>query len=96
MAIRKLLGADAARVKVSSTKSMTGHLLGAAGAVEAVASALAVREDLIRQPSTCARPTRTAISTMCRTRHPLAGQAALSNSLGFGGHNGTLCFRKVV
>lgn len=97
LAIRKLLGADAARVKVSSTKSMTGHLLGAAGAVEAVATALAVREGLI--PPTInlreADPDCDLDYVPGRAvRQPVA--LALSNSLGFGGHNGSLCFRKVV
>jgi len=97
MAIHKLLGADAARVKISSTKSMTGHLLGAAGAVEAIASALAVREDLI--PPTInlrkADPDCDLDYVPDQAIHwPV--RLALSNSLGFGGHNGTLCFRKVV
>jgi 3-oxoacyl-[acyl-carrier-protein] synthase II len=76
---------------------MTGHLLGAAGAVEAIASALAVREDLI--PPTInlreADPDCDLDYVPDQAIHwPV--RLALSNSLGFGGHNGTLCFRKVV
>jgi 3-oxoacyl-[acyl-carrier-protein] synthase II len=89
LAINKVFGAGA-RVPVSSTKSMTGHLLGAAGAVEAIVCARAVRDGFIpaninlrERDEDCAVNLVTA-GTETPVRH------ALSNSLGFGGHNATL------
>ena len=87
---------DARKVHISSTKSMTGHMLGAAGAVEAIAAILAVKEDII--PPTInlteADPEcdldytpNTAVQTVV--------EGALSTSLGFGGHNACVAFRKV-
>ncbi|MBR5793039.1 MAG: beta-ketoacyl-[Anaerotignum sp.] len=87
---------DARKVHISSTKSMTGHMLGAAGAVEAIAAILAVKEDII--PPTInlteADPAcdldytpNTAVKTVV--------EGALSTSLGFGGHNACVAFRKV-
>jgi 3-oxoacyl-[acyl-carrier-protein] synthase II len=96
MAIKDALGEHAADVPVSSTKSAIGHLLGAAGAVEATATILALR-DLIAPPTLCweEREEGMDLDYVPREAHPLnvnAGPAiALSNAFGFGGHNVVLC-----
>ena len=95
VAIKKLFGEHAYQVPVSSTKSMTGHLLGAAGAVEAAVCALALRDGIL-PPTVGYR----VADPVCDLDYVTGGarraeiHAALSNSLGFGGHNATLCLRK--
>ena len=95
MAIKRAFGESARQVAISSTKSMTGHLLGAAGAIEAIAAALAIRDDII--PPTIGYQVADPdcdldyVPNVAR-RQPV--RLALSNSLGFGGHNGVLCFKK--
>lgn len=94
-AIKIAFGEAAGKVAVSSTKSMTGHLLGAAGAVEGIACAMALKEGVI--PPTIGY--RDA-DPECDLDYVTEGarkadlKAAISNSLGFGGHNATLCFKK--
>lgn len=94
LAIKKVFGKDT-KVPVSSTKSMTGHLLGAAGAIEAIAIAKALEEGFI--PPTIGY---TVPDEECDLDYvPNVGRKAeieyaLSNSLGFGGHNGTILFKK--
>ena len=87
---------DARKVHISSTKSMTGHMLGAAGAVEAIAAILAVKEDII--PPTInlteADPECDLDYTPNTAVHTVV-EGALSTSLGFGGHNACVAFRKV-
>lgn len=96
-AIKLAFGDEAKNVKISSTKSMTGHLLGAAGAVEAVVCAKTIQEGLIHATVGYKVP-----DELCDLDYCVNGNieqevnAALSNSLGFGGHNGTLCFKKVT
>lgn len=96
IAIHKALGDAANAVAVSSTKSMTGHLLGAAGGIEAAASALAVYHDIMPPTVHFEQPDPECdldyIPNVAR-RQPVA--AAMSNSLGFGGHNASLLFEKV-
>ncbi len=95
IAIKKAFGEAANRVAISSTKSMTGHLLGAAGAIEAIATALTLRNGII--PPTIGYK---QVDPECdldyvpnvARKYPV--RLALSNSLGFGGHNGALCFKK--
>ncbi|MBO5164852.1 MAG: beta-ketoacyl-ACP synthase II [Ruminococcus sp.] len=95
-AIKLAFGDEAYNVKISSTKSMTGHLLGAAGAVEAIVCAKTIQEGLIHATVGYKVP-----DEECDLDYCVNGNieqevcAALSNSLGFGGHNGTLCFKKV-
>ena len=96
LAIKKALGeARAAEARISSTKSMTGHMLGAAGAAEAVASVLALKEGIAPPTIGLTQP-----DPACDLNYvPLTAQAAefdvaLSVSLGFGGHNACLAFRK--
>jgi len=96
IAIKRLLGDRAAKVAVNSTKSMTGHLLGAAGAVEAVFSALAVR-DQVSPPTINLRTPDPAcdLDYVANEARRMPIRLALSNSFGFGGTNGTLVFRSV-
>jgi 3-oxoacyl-[acyl-carrier-protein] synthase II len=90
-AIRKLLGERAAKVAVNSTKSMTGHLLGAAGGVEAVFTALAIR-DQVSPPTINLRTPDPAcdLDYVPNAARKMPISVALSNSFGFGGTNGTL------
>jgi len=96
-AIATALGPAADGVVVSATKSMTGHLLGGAGAVEAVATVLALRERVAPPTINLDDPddeARVDIATKPRelTPHGRPPMAALNNSFGFGGHNVTLAF----
>jgi 3-oxoacyl-[acyl-carrier-protein] synthase II len=96
-AIVRALGPAAAGVVVSATKSMTGHLLGGAGAVEAVATILALREQVAPPTINLDDPDETAGVDIAReprklAPHGSAPMAALNNSFGFGGHNVALAF----
>jgi 3-oxoacyl-[acyl-carrier-protein] synthase II len=97
-AIKLALGEEAAsRAHVSSTKSMTGHMLGAAGAIEAMACLLALRDGII--PPTIHLDSQDPVCDLNCTPNTAVVQEidlALSNSLGFGGHNACLAFRKVT
>lgn len=95
IAIKKALGEAAGKVAVSSTKSMTGHLLGAAGAVEAIAAALATRDDIIPPTIGYGQPDPDCdLDYVPNQARKKTVRYVLSNSLGFGGHNGTLCIKK--
>lgn len=96
-AIKKALGEDNARnAYVSSTKSMTGHMLGAAGAIEALACLFALNEGIV-PPTINLNEQDEACDLNCvpNTAQKAGITLALSNSLGFGGHNACLAFRKV-
>jgi 3-oxoacyl-[acyl-carrier-protein] synthase II len=94
-AIKKALGDHAYKVAVSSTKSMTGHLLGGSGGIEAVAAVLAMAND-------CAPPTINLenpdpdcdLDYVPHIARPMPIDVVMSNSFGFGGHNVTLVFKK--
>ncbi|MBK8428492.1 MAG: beta-ketoacyl-[acyl-carrier-protein] synthase II, partial [Lewinellaceae bacterium] len=98
IAIQKVFGAEAEKTNISSTKSMTGHLLGAAGAIEAIASILAMQHNFIPptinhftdDPEINPRLNLTFNQAQDRKLH-----AALSNTFGFGGHNASVIFRKI-
>jgi 3-oxoacyl-[acyl-carrier-protein] synthase II len=96
-AIVNLFGEDAYKLNISSTKSMTGHLLGAAGAVEAIAAILAVQNDIV--PPTINHFTDDPAFdaklnfTFHKPQKRLV-RAALSNTFGFGGHNASVIFKK--
>jgi len=96
IAIERAFGNRAKKLAVSSTKSMTGHLLGAAGGVEAIFTVLALRDqvapptaNLLKQDPTC------DLDFVPRVARDMPIRAALSNSFGFGGTNGTLAFRRI-
>ena len=96
MALKRCLGDHVKHVAVSSTKSMTGHLLGAAGGVEAVFSALSVLEQ-VAPPTTNMfnQDPQCDLDFVPNTARNMKIDVALSNSFGFGGTNGTLVFRKI-
>jgi len=95
MAIKKTFGAAAKQVAVSSTKSMTGHLIGGAGGVEAVISVLAIRDGAMPPTINYEHPDPDCdLDYLPNQARQAPVEAALSNSLGFGGHNATLIFRK--
>ena len=95
-AIKLALGDAAAKVAVSSTKSMTGHLLGAAGAIEAIACVKALEEGFLPPTINYHTPEEECDLDYIPNEGRVVPEAqyALSNSLGFGGHNGVLCFKK--
>lgn len=94
-AIKIALGNEAYNVKISSTKSMTGHLLGAAGAIEAIVCAKTIQEGLIHSTVGYKVPDEECDLDYCVNGNiEQEVNAVLSNSLGFGGHNGTLCIKK--
>ncbi|HQL35331.1 MAG TPA: beta-ketoacyl-ACP synthase II [Bacillota bacterium] len=95
LAIKRLLGKDAKRVAISSTKSMTGHLLGAAGAVEAIACLMAINEGVI--PPTINYTTPDEECDLDYVPNKAVNRKvdwAMSNSLGFGGHNASIILKK--
>jgi 3-oxoacyl-[acyl-carrier-protein] synthase II len=94
-AIKTVFGDHAYKMHISSTKSMTGHLLGAAGAVEAIAAILACKTDTIPPTINYEHPDPTC-DLNYTPNTPVKGivHYALSNTFGFGGHNATLMFKK--
>jgi 3-oxoacyl-[acyl-carrier-protein] synthase II len=97
-AITKLFGNDLATVHLSATKSMTGHLLGAAGAIEAIAAIASINEGII-PPTINTQQLDPALPTNVQIvlKEPLEKKVdvAMSNTFGFGGHNGIVVFRSV-
>jgi len=95
-AIKKLLGARAGKVAVNSTKSMTGHLLGAAGGIEAVFSALAIRDQVSPPTINLRNPDPECdLDYVPNAARKMPIRVALSNSFGFGGTNGTLVLARL-
>jgi 3-oxoacyl-[acyl-carrier-protein] synthase II len=95
VAIKQTFGAHASRLAVSSTKSMTGHLLGAAGVVEGVLSILALRDQVAPPTINLHHPDPECdLDYVPHTARPMTIDVAVSNSFGFGGTNGTLVFRR--
>ncbi|EBA11379.1 beta-ketoacyl-ACP synthase II [Roseobacter sp. CCS2] len=95
-AVERLVGDAASSLKMSSTKSMTGHLLGAAGAIEAIFSILAIRDQVA--PPTINLDTvdcETVVDLCANEKRPAKIDVALSNSFGFGGTNASVVFGKV-
>jgi 3-oxoacyl-[acyl-carrier-protein] synthase II len=94
-AIRRAFGAAADKLAVSSTKSMTGHLLGAAGVVEAIFSVLALRDQVAPPTINLHTPGEGCdLDYVPNTARQMALEYTLSNSFGFGGTNGSLVFRR--
>ena len=95
-AIKSALGAHAYRVPISSTKSMTGHLLGGSGGIEAIASVLSIQNGLIPPTINCINPDPACdLDVVPHKAREHAVDVALSNSFGFGGHNVCLAFRRM-
>src|SRR6187431_796998 len=96
-AVERLLGNAASRVSMSSTKSSTGHLLGAAGAIETIFSILAIRDNIAPPTINLDNPSvETAIDLVPQTARQREINVALSNSFGFGGTNASVIVRRVV
>jgi 3-oxoacyl-[acyl-carrier-protein] synthase II len=94
-AIKKVFGEHAYKLFVSSIKSMTGHLLGAAGAIEAIATVLAIKNNIIPPTINLENPDPECDLNYC-ANHSVQTEvnAAISNTFGFGGHNASLLFKK--
>jgi 3-oxoacyl-[acyl-carrier-protein] synthase II len=96
-AVERLLGNDTSKVSMSSTKSSTGHLLGAAGAIEAIFSILAIRDNVVPPTINLENPSvETAIDLVPLTARKREINIALSNSFGFGGTNASVIVRRVI
>jgi 3-oxoacyl-[acyl-carrier-protein] synthase II len=96
VAIKRAFGDHARRLAVSSTKSMTGHLLGAAGGVEAIFSVLAIRDNVVPPTINLDNPGEGCdLDFVPHTARQAKIDVAMSNSFGFGGTNGTLVFRRI-
>jgi 3-oxoacyl-[acyl-carrier-protein] synthase II len=98
-AIQTVFGEDAYRLNISSTKSMTGHLLGAAGAIEAMASIMAVQHDIVPPTINHFTDDPAFDPKLNLTFHHAQKRKvdiALSNTFGFGGHNASVIFRKYI
>ena len=94
-AIKEVFGDYAYKVAVSSTKSMTGHLLGAAGGIEAIFTALSIRDGIIPPTIHIETPDPECdLDYVPNEARKADVKAAISNSLGFGGHNATILFKK--
>jgi len=94
-AVKSVFGDHAYKLAVSSTKSMTGHLLGAAGAVEAIFSVLAIRDQIAPPTINLHDPDEGCdLDFVPHQAKPMAIDAVLSNSFGFGGTNGSLVFKR--
>ena len=97
IAIKKVFGNKAYKIPINSTKSMTGHLLGAAGAVEAIATVLCMEEGFIHPTINYETPDPECdldyVPNKARQQQINCG---LSNSLGFGGHNAAIVFKNYV
>lgn len=96
MAVKTVFGEHAYKLGMSSTKSMTGHLLGAAGGVEAIFTALALQEGIMPPTTNYETPDEQCdLDYVPNTARKAEFEYAMSNSLGFGGHNASLVFKKI-
>ena len=97
MAAKAAFGGHSTKLAMSSTKSMTGHLLGAAGGVEAIYTALAIHHQIAPPTINLFTPDPECdLDYVPNTARPMKIDVAMSNSFGFGGTNGTLVFRRLV
>ena len=97
-AIEQVFGEYAAKLNISSTKSMTGHLLGGAGGIEAVACLLAMQYDMVPPTINLDNPDpdiNQALNFTPNTAQVRTVNVAMSNTFGFGGHNTSVIFRKL-
>jgi 3-oxoacyl-[acyl-carrier-protein] synthase II len=96
-AVERVVGNAAGKLAMSSTKSATGHLLGAAGAVEAIFSVLAIRDQVAPPTLNLDNPSvETAIDLVPHAAKAREIEVVLSNSFGFGGTNASLIFRRAA
>jgi len=96
-AIKSALGSSASKVAISSTKSMTGHLMGAAGAIEAIICAMSIQRGAIPPTTNYGEPDPECdLDYVPNIARKQVVNVAMSNSLGFGGHNATIVLRKFV
>jgi 3-oxoacyl-[acyl-carrier-protein] synthase II len=96
VAVKRCFGDHAGKLAISSTKSMTGHLLGAAGGVEAVFTALALRDQVAPPTINLFSPDpQCDLDYVPNAARRMKIEVAVSNSFGFGGTNGSLVFRRV-
>ncbi len=96
-AIKMLFGEHAYKLAVSSTKSMTGHMLGAAGGIEAVATVLSIENNIVHPTINYETPDEGLdLNYVPNTAQERTVNAAISNSFGFGGHNACVAFKKFV
>ena len=96
IAIKRAFGEHASKLAISSTKSMTGHLLGAAGVIEAIFSVLAIRDNVAPPTTNYEHPDPDCdLDYVPNRARPMSIDVAVSNSFGFGGTNGTLVFRRL-
>jgi 3-oxoacyl-[acyl-carrier-protein] synthase II len=96
-AVERLFGNAASKLTMSSTKSATGHLLGAAGAIEAAFSVLAIRDQIAPPTINLDNPSvETPIDLAANKAKPMEINVAMSNSFGFGGTNASVVFKKVA
>jgi len=96
LAIKKVFGEDSSKFIVSSTKSMTGHLLGAAGAVEAIYSLLSIRDNIVPPTINLDNPSEGCdLNYSAHNATEISVQKSISNSFGFGGTNATLVFSEL-
>jgi 3-oxoacyl-[acyl-carrier-protein] synthase II len=93
-ATREVLGAHATRIPISSTKSMTGHLISGAGAIELVASVQAIRTGVVPPTLNCEDPEDGELNFVPNVAQEWNTNVAMSNSFGFGGHNAVLIVRR--
>ena len=95
-AILGVFGDHAYNLNISATKSMTGHLLGAAGAIEAIFCILAIRDQIAPPTINLDNPEReTALNLVRDKGQPMEIDVAMSNSFGFGGTNASVIFRRI-
>ncbi|MET7698240.1 beta-ketoacyl-ACP synthase II [Streptomyces sp. NPDC005485] len=92
-AVRAVFGAHAERIPISSTKSMTGHMIGAAGAVEAIVAGLAINHGVVPPTINCHRPMDEKLNFVPHHAQEHRVDVVMSNSFGFGGHNAVLVLR---
>jgi 3-oxoacyl-[acyl-carrier-protein] synthase II len=96
LAVKSVFGEHANKLAMSSTKSMTGHLLGAAGGIEAIFTALAIHEGIMPPTMNLVNPDPICdLDYVANVARPKEIEYAMSNSLGFGGHNASLVFKKI-
>ncbi|WP_277670357.1 beta-ketoacyl-ACP synthase II [Saccharomonospora viridis] len=93
-AIRTVLGDHATRIPVSSTKSMTGHMIGASGAVELIACGMAIQNGVVPPTINCDRPIDPEMNLVPNAPQQHEVRVAMSNSFGFGGHNAVIVLKR--